>query len=86
MVGLIKSTVDAMRDPLISGLIGMFVIAALLVLIIWHKDKCVKEMSSSHDKKLSELSNEISGELKCLNKNMSRQITLLEVLIFKGQK
>lgn len=86
MISLAKTIAEGMRDPLVSGLIGMFGIAALLILVIWHKDKCVKQMSEDHDTQLDALSQKVFGELNCLNKILSRQVTLLEVLIFKGKK
>ena len=73
LIDLFVKIVTVVKEPVyLITIIG-------LIFVIWHQDRCISN-------ELKSQSIPLGDEIKCINTITSKQVTLLEVLIFRGNK
>lgn len=80
---IIKEMILILREP---ATVILFLMVVALIYIVWHKDRCLTQITKEHNLQLSEVSEKLVGQINRLALTIERQVALLEVLTYRSKR
>jgi hypothetical protein len=80
---ILDRVIAAISDPTV---LILFCIIAILFFMLYYKDKCVEKINQNHKEEIHFISDSIVDKLSLLNDTITKQVTLLDFLIYDKKR